>query len=88
MSRVARQERRVHLAPVADREGPSEAELAEIEAEWPLIEAELAVVDAEVALAVSPGSEWAWRQHRRACRRVLAAAETLASVTTRSPEVA
>ncbi|HEY9476072.1 MAG TPA: DUF6284 family protein [Mycobacteriales bacterium] len=89
MGSIAGRGRSVHLAPVEEvgRE-PSAVELAAIEAEWPLIEAELAVVDAEVALSVSPGSEWAWRQHRRACRRVLAAAETLASVTTRSPEVA
>lgn len=78
MSSIADRRRSVHLAPVADvdRE-PSAEELAEIEREWPLIEAEVAVVEAEVAMAVSPGSAWAYRAHRRAVRRVSAVAAQL-----------
>ncbi|GAA3632869.1 hypothetical protein GCM10022223_58990 [Kineosporia mesophila] len=33
--------------------GPSRAELRQIEAEWPLIAADLAVVDAEIAMALT-----------------------------------
>jgi hypothetical protein len=87
MNRVAHRVR-VHLAPVTDPEGPSEAELAAIEAEWPLIEAEIAVVDAESALAAAPGSEVAWRAHRRATRRVLAVVARMASSTETPREVA
>ncbi|MCE0536006.1 DUF6284 family protein [Kineosporia rhizophila] len=37
--------------------GPSRAELRQIEAEWPLIAAEIAVVDAEIALAMTDDAD-------------------------------
>ena len=80
MRSIAGRGRSVHLAPVeeVDRE-PSAVELAEIEREMPLILAEAAVIDADVLVAMSPGSVWAQRRHRRACRQVLAATRALAN---------
>jgi hypothetical protein len=54
-------------------DGPSVAELAEIEREWPAIEAELALVDAEIrVLTLARPSALDWRRVRRTERRVLA----------------
>jgi hypothetical protein len=58
--------------PEPEPEGPSLAELAEIEAEWPVIEAEMALVDAEVAVLTGPHRPG--RQRLRAAERDVVAA--------------
>ncbi|GGK32429.1 hypothetical protein GCM10010124_26510 [Pilimelia terevasa] len=61
-------------------EGPTTAELEEIEAEWPLIAAELEVVDAECAMArTGSPSELDHRRLRRARDRVLREAAALST---------
>jgi hypothetical protein len=53
------------------KEGPTEAQLIEIEREWPLIEAEMALVIAEIhVLTTDRPSELDWRRVRRAEARV------------------
>lgn len=70
----------IHL-PVVDSEGPSAAELAEIEQEWPLIAAELDLLDAEISyITAGPAASVLDRRRvRRAQRRVLAAGRELAA---------
>lgn len=62
-------------------EGPSAAELAEIEREWPLIAAELDLLDAEIAVLSVEGrvSVLDRRRVRRAERRVLEVGRELAA---------
>jgi hypothetical protein len=62
-------------------QGPSAAELAEIEREWPLIAAELDLLDAEIAVlsAVGRVSKLDRRRVRRAARRVLEVSRELAA---------
>lgn len=69
---------------------PTTAELAEIEQEWPLIDAELDLLNAEIACITAGESVSALdrRRVRRAARRVLAVARTLADVTTARDQVA
>jgi hypothetical protein len=73
----------VNIIPLhaADSEGPSGAEMAEIEQEWPLIAAELDLLDAEIsALTAAPAvSVLDRRRIRRAERRFLAAKRELAA---------
>jgi cob(I)alamin adenosyltransferase len=65
--------------PAADSEGPSPAELAEIEQDWPLIAAELDLLDAQIAyINAGPyASVLDRRRVRRAERRVLAVSREL-----------
>jgi hypothetical protein len=62
-------------------EGPSLAELAEVEREWPLIAAELDLLDAEIAVLSAEGRVTALdrRRVRRAERRVLEVGRELAA---------
>jgi hypothetical protein len=55
-------------------DGPTAADLADIEREWPLIEAEMELLDAEITALTAGGrvSELDRRRVRRAQRRVLA----------------
>jgi hypothetical protein len=70
----------IHLL-AADSEGPSAAELAEIEQEWPLIAAELELLDAEIScITAGPAASVLDRRRiRRAQRKVLAAGRVLAA---------
>jgi Family of unknown function (DUF6284) len=56
------------LPPVGANDGPTPADLADIDEEWPLIAAELALVDAEIAAmcAIGGPSELDRRRIRRA----------------------
>ncbi|GAA1566037.1 hypothetical protein GCM10009789_19390 [Kribbella sancticallisti] len=69
----------IHLQ-AADSEGPTAAELAEIQQEWPLIAAELDLLDAEIAYinAGPAASALDRRRIRRAERQVLAVTRELA----------
>nr|BFE75566.1 hypothetical protein GCM10020092_088670 [Actinoplanes digitatis] len=73
-------------------DGPSAAELAEIEAEWPLIAAELDLLDAEINLinAADHGGPTAldWRRKRRAEAKVTRVAAELAAPPTLRKAVA
>lgn len=72
--------------PDANDEGPTDAELADIEQEWPLIAAELDLLDAEWIYLKLGQSACALdvRRVRRAERRVLDVKRQLA--TGRAPE--
>lgn len=56
-------------------EGPTDAELREIEREWPALEAELALVDEEIRVLTVEGGPTLldWRRLRRAEHRALMA---------------
>jgi Family of unknown function (DUF6284) len=64
---------------LSDSDGPTAAELAEIEREAPLIEAEIDLVDAEIrVLCATPHpSELDWRRWRRANSKVAREAAAL-----------
>ncbi|GAA1723859.1 DUF6284 family protein [Fodinicola feengrottensis] len=56
-------------------DGPTDAELLEIEREWPALEAELALVDEEIRILTVEGGPTLldWRRLRRAEHRALMA---------------
>lgn len=65
-------------------DGPTVAELDEIEAEWPLIEAELDDLDAEISLIYADDERGGptaldWRRKRRSEARVIRVAAELAA---------